>query len=135
MIHGQSDPSFPRLGKMIEEYDPPLKRLSEEFVPHQRTLVNALLSLEEIYPRRNLSAEQWRVAQMLSLVSNPNTLLNPAHTDTIPCEYLSLEKMESWIVSGFAVCYPALADRETGPVASRLWTLALSCSWVVALFR
>ena len=135
MIHGQSDPSFPRLGKMIEEYDPPLKRLSEEFVPHQRTLVNALLSLEEIYPRRNLSAEQWRVAQMLSLVSNPNTLLNPAHTDTIPCEYLSLEKMESWIVFGFAVCYPALADRETGPVASRLWTLALSCSWVVALFR
>ena len=48
------------------------------------------MSLAAIYPRRNLSADQWRSAQMLSLVSNPNQLLNPAHTETIPCEYLSL---------------------------------------------
>ena len=65
---------------MIVDYDPPLKKLSEEFVPHSKTLTQALLSLGSIYPRRNLSAEQWRSAQMLSLVSNPGQLLNPAHT-------------------------------------------------------
>ncbi len=132
MIHGQHDPSFPRLGQMIVEYDPPLKKLSEEFVPHAKTLTTALLSLAPIYPRRNLSAEQWRSAQMLSLVSNPGQLLNPAHTDTIPCEYLSLERMECWIVFGFAVCHAALVQI---PQASELWTLALNCNWVMALFR
>ena len=60
----QCDPSFPRLGQMIVDYDPPLKRLSEEFVPHAKTLTSALLSLAPIYPRRNLSAEQWRSAQV-----------------------------------------------------------------------
>ena len=117
---------------MIVDYDPPLKKLSEEFVPHSKTLTMALLSLAPIYPRRNLSAEQWHSAQMLSLVSNPGQLLNPAHTDTIPCEYLSLERMECWIVFGFSVCHAALAQL---PQAAELWTLALNCGWVVSLFR
>ena len=56
--------------QMIVEYETPLKKLSEEFVPHTKTLTQALLSLGNIYPRRNLSAEQWRSAQILSLVSN-----------------------------------------------------------------
>ena len=43
---------------MIVDYDPPLKKLSEEFVPHTRTLTHALLSLSTVYPRRNLSADQ-----------------------------------------------------------------------------
>ena len=58
MVHGVSDPAFPRLGQMIVDYDPPLKKLAEEFVPHTRTLTRALLSLAAIYPRRNLSAER-----------------------------------------------------------------------------
>ena len=33
---GFSDPSFPRLGQMVIDYDVPLKKLSEEFVPHSR---------------------------------------------------------------------------------------------------
>ena len=69
---------------------------------------------------------------MLSLVSNPGQLLNPAHTDTIPCEYLSLERMECWIVFGFAVCH---SDLVKNPQASELFSLALNCSWVVSLFR
>ena len=72
MVHGGHDPQFPRLGQMIVDYDPPLKKLSEEFVPHARTLNRALVSLAAIYPRRNLNAEQWRSAQMLSLTANPN---------------------------------------------------------------
>ena len=115
----------------IVDYDPPLKKLTEEFVPHNRTLTRALLSLAAIYPRRNLSAEQWRSAQMLSLTANPGQLLNPAHTDTIPCEYLSLATIEHWIVFGFAVCHSSLSHST----AAELWTLALQSGWVLTLFR
>ena len=60
---------------------------------------------------------------MLSLVSNPNQLLNPAHTETIPCEYLSLETLERWIIFGFAICHSSLTQNQT---ANELWVLALS---------
>ena len=36
LFPGFSDPSFPRLGQMVIDYDVPLKKLSEEFVPHSR---------------------------------------------------------------------------------------------------
>jgi len=43
-----------------------------------------------------------RSAQMLSLTSNQNQMLNPAQTDTMPCEYLSLDSFERWIICN---CY------------------------------
>ena len=64
--------------------------------------------------------------------SNPNQLLNPAHTETIPCEFLSLEAMERWIIFGFAICHNILAQNQT---ANELWVLALSSGWVIPLFR
>ncbi|QQP40390.1 Uncharacterized protein FKW44_014411 [Caligus rogercresseyi] len=57
---------------------------------------------------------------MLSLVSNPGQLLNPSLTDTIPCEYLSLE-----LIFGFVLCQPSLANKT----AAELWI------WVISLFR
>lgn len=54
------DPSFPRLGQMIIDYESPIKKLNEEFVPHTKLLAAALSSLTSIYPRRNLPAHQWR---------------------------------------------------------------------------
>lgn len=68
---------------------------------------------------------------MLSLVSNPSQLLNPAHTDTMPCEYLSLDTMERWIVFGFMLCHTFLSHQP----AMELWTLALHSSWTTVLFR
>jgi len=59
-FHYHSDVSFPRLGQMIMDYDPPLKKLGEEFTPHSKLLVSALLSLQQVYLRRNLTAEKWR---------------------------------------------------------------------------
>ena len=35
-----SEESFPRLGQMIIDYDPAIKKLSEEFVPHTKVLIN-----------------------------------------------------------------------------------------------
>ncbi|KAL8164072.1 UNVERIFIED_CONTAM: Nck-associated protein 1-like [Gekko kuhli] len=40
MIHGTSDPSFPRLGQMILEYENPLRKLMEEFGPHTKVGVS-----------------------------------------------------------------------------------------------
>ncbi|MEQ2182288.1 Nck-associated protein 1 [Goodea atripinnis] len=83
MTHGASDREYPRLGQMIVDYENPLKKMMEEFVPHGKSLSDALISLQMVYPRRNLSADQWRNAQLLSLISAPSTMLNPAQSDTV----------------------------------------------------
>lgn len=68
---------------------------------------------------------------MLSLTSNQNQMLNPAQTDTMPCEYLSLDSFERWIIYGFTLCHQFLAQ----PAAISLWTSALQSGWVLPLFR
>ncbi|TSR04338.1 Nck-associated protein 1 [Bagarius yarrelli] len=132
MTHGASDREYPRLGQMIVDYENPLKKMMEEFVPHGKSLSDALISLQMVYPRRNLSADQWRNAQLLSLISAPSTMLNPAQSDTMPCEYLSLDTMEKWIVFGFILCHAALNSDST---ALSLWKLALQSSSCLCLFR
>ncbi|XP_012887885.1 PREDICTED: nck-associated protein 1-like [Dipodomys ordii] len=82
MMHGHSDPSFARLGQMVLEYDHPLKKLTEEFGPHTKAVSGALLSLHFLFVRRNQGAEQWRSAQLLSLISNPPAMIDPANSDT-----------------------------------------------------
>uniref|UniRef100_A0A8C5A0C9 Nck-associated protein 1 n=1 Tax=Gadus morhua TaxID=8049 RepID=A0A8C5A0C9_GADMO len=132
MTHGASDREYPRLGQMIVDYENPLKKMMEEFVPHGKSLSDALISLQMVYPRRNLSADQWRNAQLLSLISAPSTMLNPAQSDTMPCEYLSLDAMEKWIVFGFILCHAVLS---TDAAALSLWKLALQSSTCLCLFR
>ncbi|KAK7790225.1 hypothetical protein R5R35_014534 [Gryllus longicercus] len=131
MVHSQSDTSFPRLGQMIIDYDPPIKKLAEEFVPHQKLLASALMSLWGIYTSRNLSAEKWRSDQKLSLVGNPGYLLKPSQTENMSCEYISLDTMERWITFGFMLCPQMLSQDKP----NKLWMSALESSWVVALFR
>ncbi|XP_014204740.1 membrane-associated protein Hem [Copidosoma floridanum] len=131
LVHGQSDPSFPRLGQLIVEYDVPLRRLAEEFVPHGRLLRAGLLSLWAIYPGRNASADTWRTDQRLSLVGSPSQLLKAAVTDTMSCECLSIERLEQWIIFGFSLCHGLLTQDQP----SKLWTSALESRWVLALFR
>uniref|UniRef100_A0A671VLK8 Nck-associated protein 1 n=1 Tax=Sparus aurata TaxID=8175 RepID=A0A671VLK8_SPAAU len=128
MTHGASDREYPRLGQMIVDYENPLKKMMEEFVPHGK--VRELLQM--VYPRRNLSADQWRNAQLLSLISAPSTMLNPAQSDTMPCEYLSLDTMEKWIVFGFILCHSVL---NSDAAALPLWKLALQSSTCLCLFR
>ncbi|XP_013407784.1 nck-associated protein 1-like, partial [Lingula anatina] len=129
--NGQGDPSFPRLGQMILDYDPPLKKLSEEFVPHAKMVTLALLSLNDIYHRRSMQAHQWRSAQMLSLIAEPAKIMNTAQEDMMPCEYVSLDVMERWIQLGFLLCHQQLAHQD----ALELWKQSLHGSYVVTLFR
>ncbi|MGH0167499.1 UNVERIFIED_CONTAM: hypothetical protein FKN15_062155 [Acipenser sinensis] len=132
MSNGASDPAYPRLGHMLLEYEPPWKKLTEEFGPHTKAVTEALLSLQYLYPRRNLSAEQWRSAQLLSLLSSAATMLNPAHSETMLCEYLPMEVMERWIIIGFLLCYGSLS---TNPPSLELWKSALKSSLCITLIR
>uniref|UniRef100_A0A8C7D705 Nck-associated protein 1 n=1 Tax=Oncorhynchus kisutch TaxID=8019 RepID=A0A8C7D705_ONCKI len=115
MTHGSSDREYPRLGQMIVDYENPLKKMMEEFVPHGKSLSDALLSLQMVYPRRNLSADQWRNAQLLSLISAPSTMLNPAQSDTVRTQYIAYSTYDQAALS--------------------LWKLALQSSTCLCLFR
>ncbi|NXN92888.1 NCKPL protein, partial [Rhinopomastus cyanomelas] len=132
MSHGASDPSFARLAQMVQEYDHPLKKLSEEFVPHTKAVTSALLSLHFLFARRSQSAEQWRSEQLLSLLGTTCAMLSPATSDAMACEFLSLEVMECWILVGFLVCPGALG---TSPQCLELWRLALRGTLSVTLVR
>uniref|UniRef100_A0A8C1EUN5 NCK associated protein 1 like n=1 Tax=Cyprinus carpio carpio TaxID=630221 RepID=A0A8C1EUN5_CYPCA len=130
--NGNSDPSFPRLGQMFIEYDHPWKKLSEEFGPHTKSVTGALLSLRMLYPRRNLSADQWRSAQLLSLLASPAAMLSPTCCDTMACEYLSTEVMERWILIGFLLCHSSL---NTNADSQNLWKTALRSGLYLTVIR
>ncbi|MEQ2235436.1 Nck-associated protein 1-like, partial [Ilyodon furcidens] len=132
MTNGSSDPSYPRLGQMFVEYDHPWKKLTEEFSPHTRSVTAALLSLKMVYPRRNLPAEQWRNAQLLSLLSTPGSMLDPACCETMACEYLSMDIMERWIIIGFLLCHSSL---NTNQASQELWKMALRSGLYLNLIR
>lgn len=132
IIHGQSDSSFPRLGQMIIDYEQPMKKLSEEFIPHSKLLAQALLSLHQIFPMRTITANEWRKSQILSLVANPTQLFNPVQTDTIQCEYLSLDQLEKWLTFGFMLVHPYLNNQS---LATELFNKSLQCGWCISLYR
>ncbi|XP_029809809.1 nck-associated protein 1-like isoform X2 [Suricata suricatta] len=132
MLHGHSDPSFARLGQMVLEYDHPLKKLTEEFGPHTKAVSEALLSLHFLFVRRTQGAEQWRSAQLLSLISSPPAMINPANSDTMACEYLSVEVMERWIIIGFLLCNGCL---NSNAQCQKLWKLCLQGSLYITLIR
>ena len=115
----------------IIKFDSPLKQLDKEFEPHRSVLSRALLSLIAIYPRRNVTADNWIKCDMLSLIANPGNLATPTFTDTVSCEYLSLHTIEHWIVFGFMVCHNSLTNKNAGT----LWTMALQSGWIMTLFR
>uniref|UniRef100_A0A671YR64 NCK associated protein 1 like n=1 Tax=Sparus aurata TaxID=8175 RepID=A0A671YR64_SPAAU len=132
MTNGSSDPSYPRLGQMFVEYEHTWKKLTEEFGPHTRSVTSALLSLRMVYPRRNLPAEQWRSAQLLSLLSAPAAMLDPACCNTMACEYLSMEVMERWIIIGFLLCHSSV---NTNQASQELWKMALRSGLYLTLTR
>uniref|UniRef100_UPI00398F0427 nck-associated protein 1-like n=1 Tax=Pristiophorus japonicus TaxID=55135 RepID=UPI00398F0427 len=132
MSNGSSESNYPRLGQMVLEYEHPLKKLTEEFGPHWKLLTDALVSLQVLFKRRNLNAEHWRSAQLLSVISAANTMLTPAVSDTMPCEYLSLEVIERWIIIGFLLCHGSLNSEQA---CLSLWKEAMQCSLCIELFR
>ncbi|KAH9518845.1 Nck-associated protein 1 [Bulinus truncatus] len=127
----KSDPSYPRLGQMFIDYEAPLKKLSEEFVPHSRLLIPALVSLHKIYTVRNKSAEELRTFQVLTIFNESSKMASIPVTETIQCEYLSLETVERWIIYGTLVCHQGLSEAKL----MDQWKLALQSNLSFTLFR
>ncbi|KAK6192637.1 hypothetical protein SNE40_004076 [Patella caerulea] len=130
-LHGKGDPSYPRLGQLVIDYDPPMKKMAEEFVPHSRFLKPAILSLHKIYPKRNLPASQMRSLQILSLLSEPLKMSSVPTTDTIQCDYLSLDTMERWLIFGLMLCYQHLSEAQVWD----MWKIALQSGYIIQLCR
>ncbi|ELV10493.1 Nck-associated protein 1-like protein [Tupaia chinensis] len=87
---------------------------------------------EMLHGHRNQGAEQWRSAQLLSLISTPPAMINPANSDTMACEYLSVEVMERWIIIGFLLCHGCLNSNSQ---CQQLWKLCLQGSLYITLIR
>lgn len=128
--NGKSEESFPRLGQMIIDYDPPVKKLSEEFIPHSKCLIQAIQSVGAIFQRRCVKAEEWRSVQMLSLLADSTKIMTVTHIDTMQCEYLSYDIMERWVIVSLVLCHQYV---QQGGVVSELWRQALSSSFVITL--
>uniref|UniRef100_A0A915DJ47 Membrane-associated protein Hem n=1 Tax=Ditylenchus dipsaci TaxID=166011 RepID=A0A915DJ47_9BILA len=131
-VHNTNEPSFPRLGQMIIDYENPIKKLSEDLGPLNRLIHSSLTSLKDIYLRRNISAEQQREASMISLISSPKQMLYAAQTTTIACEYLSLDVMDRWIIFGVTICHNALLSDG---VLQNMYHRALQHGLALRLFR
>nr|CAD2205051.1 unnamed protein product [Meloidogyne enterolobii] len=131
ILHTGSETSFPRLGQMIVDYEQPFKKLSEDLGLSYRVISSALESLKETYFRRNISAEQQRDSAMISLTANPRHMLYAAQTNTIACEYMSLDTMDRWIIFGVSLCPRLLSD----PSLLQLFQKAMQHSLAVRLFR
>lgn len=131
MKNGRGEDSFPRLGSLIVDYENPLKKVAEQFVPHQQRVSTALQSVHDIYLRRNITAEQWRQSQIISIISVPVQMLNPVTSDVPPVEYLSLDTIQKWILFGYTLCHQQLAM----PGVTDMWRVALQDGYCVTLYR
>ncbi|KAL5007330.1 hypothetical protein ScPMuIL_016136 [Solemya velum] len=130
-LNGAGDMAFPRLGQMILDYEVPMKKLAEEFVPHSRILIQALLSLQKVYSSHTYHAEQMRSMMVLSLLAEPSKIMNAPSSDMVQCEYLSQDSMERWIIFGMMLCYTHLQEAQ----AWDLWKIALQSGYIVQLCR
>ncbi|PAV70382.1 hypothetical protein WR25_06421 [Diploscapter pachys] len=130
--NGQSEASFPRLGQMILDYEQPLKKLHEDLSPLNRLIFSALTSLAKVYMRRNVTADFWRKSNIFSMTVSPQQILYAAQTDTMTCEYLSLDVMDRWIMLCSTICHTTLL---TNQVIHHLWQSSLQMGLCVRLFR
>lgn len=151
------DTSFPRLAQMILDYENPIKKMTEEFIPLSKVLVclilliesvltisypssilfvflpylffawylifvpfllpfplplqiilQAVMSLSKVYVSRNLTADQLRKQNVLSISSMPQAMLTPTLSGELPCEFLSLESMHRWILCKYIHAFKQL---------------------------
>ena len=93
------DSNFPRLAQMLVDFENPVKKMVEEFIPLAKLILQAVMSLQNIYLKRNVSGDQLRSQGTLSISQNPGTMLNPSSSNELSCEFVSIETMHRWILS------------------------------------
>lgn len=65
--------------------------------------------------------QYFRSDQKLSLVGNPGQLLKPLHTETMSCEYISLELLDKWIICMFLDSVMLLWDSFHPVLYNAIW--------------
>nr|XP_018671569.1 nck-associated protein 1 isoform X2 [Ciona intestinalis] len=133
MIHGKMEKDYARLGQMIVDFENPLKKLVEDFGAHSRSIQNAVMSLLQIYPQRNSGADVWRSSSLFSVIATPAQMLNPAVTDKMQCEYISVESLERWIYFGYLLCHTSMVSSQEATAG--LWRPVLQSNFCLTLFR
>ncbi|XP_065648480.1 nck-associated protein 1 homolog isoform X3 [Hydra vulgaris] len=128
----QSEPNFPRLGQMILDYENPFRKFVEEFTPHAQRIGIGLNTVCLLYKRRNMSGEVMRQTQLLSLTTSPQQMLSPINTETVPCEFLSLEEMTRWILFSCTLC-PSQITAQPNVVDA--WKSCLQDGFCLTLYR
>nr|CUU97887.1 hypothetical transcript [Hymenolepis microstoma] len=131
--NGKPEPNFARMAERFA--DTPellLKRLLEEFKPFAPVLSVALLSLNDLFVRRTVRAQNWRDSLFLNILAEPSKITHTALSDQLACELLSYEVMERWVVFGFLLIGPASGEGDDSFARIRL---ALRNSYVIVLFR
>lgn len=133
MIHGKSDKDYGRMAQIIIDYDDPVKKLCEDFGPYVKIIHSAVMSLKSVYLQRNMSAAKWRETCIFNLAASPPQMLNPATSEKIQSEYISLEKLELWIFFGYLFSHPIMTTNQEATVW--LWRPVLESNFCLTLFR
>ncbi|VDN96393.1 unnamed protein product [Rodentolepis nana] len=130
--NGKPEPNFSRMAeRFVDSPESLLKRLLEEFKPFASVLSVALSSLHDFFVRRTVRAQNWRDSLFLNILAEPSKITHTALSDQLPCELLSYEVMERWVVFGFLLIGPS---GEGDDSFARI-RLALRNSYVIVLFR
>lgn len=131
-LHGKPEPNFPRMAELFTESpEGMLNILHSDVNPHACILSRALRSLSDFFIRRTVRAQNWSAGHFLDILYEPNKLAHTVLGDQLVCELIPYEIMERWVVFGYLLIFPELADEES---FNRLKAV-LRHSYVVVLFR
>ncbi|CAB1347152.1 unnamed protein product, partial [Coregonus sp. 'balchen'] len=111
--------------------------LTKNYLDLVVTYTNLMMLLSRIEERKAIIGLYNYAHEMTHGSSRCQTPCSPSRWCTpdeyhMPCEYLSLDAMEKWIVFGFILCHGVLNSDQA---ALSLWKLALQSSTCLCLFR
>lgn len=131
---GQHEPSFPRLGNMLIDYDQPLRKLSEEFTPCNTRVLEAIVSFSKaVHELKTSDVQMLRSQQILTITENPLYILHPKNANwPYNLCVLSLETICRWVLLGFLICTREMAQK---PEALELCKKCVEYGYTVVLHR
>eukprot|EP00054_Salpingoeca_dolichothecata_P025344 m.177028 g.177028 ORF g.177028 m.177028 type:complete len:1122 (-) comp25321_c1_seq2:184-3549(-) len=137
LAKGTKEPSYPRLGEMLNVYEAPLKALPNDFTAHAQMIAGTLFSVKEVFDTRYKPAEQLRKENALSIIHNPAQMAAPEVGQTLCVDMVSSDQMIRWS----CLCYClipewilATLDNNVAP-HMELLKMALADGFAVTLFR
>jgi len=133
MLNSKQEKDYPRIAQIIQDYEDPIKKLCEDITPYSRTIHSAVLSLIQVYSQRNKTADVWRSAYLFNLTAAPAQMLNPAQSEKLQCEYISLESLEKWIYFGYLFSHSFMTTSHDA--TNDLWKPVLQGNFCLTLFR